>query len=133
MSADDGLVQYYVALRGQFADSALALLAARGALLGQARWSTREDYRRWRRIMMTKVALEAPPEDLAQLRAATETIALRTDGREAAPDEPPALLVLPPLPKSVAAPLLGHLRLASKRRGRLPDSYATPVLLLVAA
>jgi hypothetical protein len=81
MSADESLVQYYVAQRGQFGDAALALLAARGALLGQARWSAREEYRRWRRIMMTKVALEAPPADLAQLRAATETIALRADGR----------------------------------------------------
>jgi peptidyl-tRNA hydrolase len=133
MSVDESLVQYYVALRGQFSDSALALLAARGALLGQARWSARDDYRRWRRIMMTKVALEGTPEDLERIRAATETIPLRADGREAAPGEPPALLVLPPLPKAVAAPLLGHLRLAAKRRGRLPDSNVTPVLLLIAA
>lgn len=133
MSSEEGQVQYYAALRGQFGDSALALIAARGALLGQARWATRENYQRWRRIRMTKVALEASPEELAQLRAATETIALRADGREAAPDEPAALLVLPPMTKADAAPILGHLRLASKRRGRLPDSNVIPVLLLVFA
>jgi peptidyl-tRNA hydrolase len=133
MSADEGQVQYYVALRGHLGDGALALLAARGALLGQAGWSAREDYRRWRRIMMTKVALEATPEGIANLRAATETLALRADGGEAAPDEPPALLVLPPLTKAVAAPLLGHLRLVPKRRGRAPKQETLPVLLLVAA
>ena len=35
--------------------------------------------------------------------------------------------------KADAAPILGHLRLASKRRGRLPDSNVIPVLLLVFA
>ena len=132
---DDALIQYYVAPVGEHADGALALLAARAALLGQARWAERADYRRWRAIMMTKVVLEAPPEDFARVRAAPTTLALRADGGAAEPNDAAVLLVLPPQPRTAAAPLLGALRLARKRRGRAPepDPERGLALLLIAA
>lgn len=130
---EDGLVQYYVALQGEYADGALALLAARAALLGQARWSTSADYQRWRRVRMTKVVLEAPPQDVAHLRSATEAVVLLSGGGEASATECAALLVLPPQTRAAAAPLLGHLRLARKRRGRAPEPADGPALVLVAA
>jgi peptidyl-tRNA hydrolase len=130
---DAELVQYYVALQGEYADGALALLAARAALLGQARWSGRADYRRWRAIRMTKVVLEAASEDLARLREATEVLALRADGGEAAAGESVVLLVLPPQTKEAVADLVGQFRLARKRRGRAPEPAEGPALVLVAA
>jgi peptidyl-tRNA hydrolase len=130
---DADLVQYYVALQGEFADGTLALLAARAALLGESRWSDRAGYRRWRAIRMTKVVLEAPPEALARLREATEALALCADGAEATAGEPAALLVLPPQPKEAVAGLLGEFRLARKRRGRAPEPAEGPALVLVAA
>ncbi len=130
---DEGLVQYYVAPRAEHPDGTLALLAAHAALLGQERWTDRAEYRRWRTIMMTKVVLEALPAELIRIGEATEALALRADGGEVAPGEPPDLLVLPPQSRAMAAPLLGHLRLAAKRNGRAPEPAAGPVLVLVAA
>ena len=130
---DEAAVQYYVAARGRHSNGALALLAARGALLGHARWHARPDYRRWHDHVMTKVVLEAGDEELARVQAATETLALGADGGEATAGAPAALLVLPPQPKAAAAPLLGTLRLVPKRRGPTPEPAARPALLLVAA
>ncbi|MFN8536608.1 MAG: peptidyl-tRNA hydrolase [Thermomicrobiales bacterium] len=134
MSSEEGQVQYYAALRGQFGDSALALIAARGALLGQARWATRENYQRWRGIGMTKVALGADPEELAQLRAATgnhrpprrrprgRARRARRPARPATHDQSRRRAdPRPPPPRLEAA------------RPRLPDSSVIPVLLLVFA
>lgn len=130
---DAEVVEYYVAERGRHGDGALALLAARGALLGHVRWSGRPGYRHWHDAIMTKVVLEAGPEVLERVRGGTETLALRADGGEAAPGEVVALLVLPPQPKALAAPYLGHLRLVPKRRGRASEPSAGPVLVLVVA
>jgi peptidyl-tRNA hydrolase len=130
---DDDLVQYYLARRGQQADGALALLAARAALLGHARWAARPTYRRWRDAIMTKVVLEAEDEDLARVREATETIALDPAGTEVRSGEAVALLVLPPQPRADLLPLIGHLRLAARRRGQAPEPERGPVLLLTAA
>jgi PTH2 family peptidyl-tRNA hydrolase len=127
-------VQYYVAERGRLADGALAVLAARGALLGHARWRTRPAYARWHDHVMTKVVLGATDAELATIRAAAaEVLALTQAGQEAIADEPAALLVLPPQPKSSAAALLGHLRLAAGTHGHAPEPAAGPLLLLVAA
>lgn len=130
---DTGLVQYYLAAQGAQSDGALAILAARAALLARARWADRPDFRHWRAIRMTKVVLEAPPGELARVRAATEALALARAGGEAPAGEDAALLVLPPQTKARAAPLLGHLHLARKRRGPAPEPPAGPALVLVAA
>jgi PTH2 family peptidyl-tRNA hydrolase len=127
------LVQYYVAERGRLSDGALGLLAARGALLGHARWRTRPAYARWHARVMTKVVLGATAEELAAVRAAAEALALAESGAEAADDEPAALLVLPPQPKAALAATLGHLRLAPRMRGPAPEPSARPALVLVAA
>jgi peptidyl-tRNA hydrolase len=127
------LVQYYLAERGRLADAALGLLAARAALLGHARWRTRPAYARWHARVMTKVVLGATAAELAAVRAATETLALTAAGAEAAPDEPAALLVLPPQPKAALAGMLGHLRLAPRARGPAPEPAGRPALVLVAA
>lgn len=130
---DDALVQYYVAPVGAHADGALALLAARAALLGQVRWSGRAEYVRWRTIMMTKIALEASPAEFERARALPDALTLRADGREATVGEPGAILVLPPQSRATAGPALETLRLARKRRGRAPEPPTGPTLILVAA
>jgi len=130
---DDALVQYYVAPVGAHADGALALLAARAALLGQVRWSGRAEYVRWRTVMMTKIALEASPAEFERARALPDALTLRADGREAAAGEPGAILVLPPQSRATAGPALETLRLARKRRGRAPEPPTGPTLILVAA
>ena len=130
---ETAVVQYYVAEQGRHPDGALALLAARGALLGHARWHDRPGYAYWRDHVMTKVVLEARAEEVARVRATTETLALVAGGNEAAAGGPAALLVLPPQPKVVALPVLGHLRLVPKRRGQVPEPSSRPALVLVAA
>jgi PTH2 family peptidyl-tRNA hydrolase len=127
------LVQYYVAERGRLSDGALGLLAARGALLGHARWRTRPAYARWHARVMTKVVLGATAEEVAAARAAVEALALTATGAAAADDEPAALLTLPPQPKEALAALLGHLRLAPRARGPAPEPATRPALILVAA
>jgi peptidyl-tRNA hydrolase len=130
---DDALVQYYVSPAGVHADGALALLAARAALLGQARWSGRAEYRRWRTVMMTKVVLEASASDFERARKLPDALTMHADGREATCDEPGTLLVLPPQPRATVESPLGMLRLARKRRGRAPEPAVGPTLVLVAA
>lgn len=130
---DDALVQYYVAPAGVHSDGALALLAARAALLGEARWGTRADYRSWRTIRMTKIVLEATADDFALVRRLPDALAVGGDGRQADADEPAALIVLPPGPRSAAPAPIGQLHLARKRRGRAPEPESGPVLVLVAA
>ena len=130
---ETAVVQYYIAEQGRHPDGALALLAARGALLAHRRWHARPGYAHWRDHVMTKVVLEAGPAALAAVRAATETLALAAGGAEAAAGESAALLVLPPQPKAAALPVLGHLRLVPKRRGRAPEPAWRPALVLVAA
>ena len=131
---DSKLVQYYLAERGALPDGALGLLAARGALLGHARWRARPAYGRWHDRVMTKVVLGAAPDDLTRVRAVVaDALALTRTGAEAGAAEPAALLVLPPQPKDALAALLGHLRLAPRARGHAPEPAAQPALVLVAA
>lgn len=91
---DDALVQYHVAPAGVYSDGALALLVAQAALLGEARWGTHADYRRWRTIRMTKIVLEAAPDDFTRARRAPEVLAVDTAGHEAAADETAAAVVV---------------------------------------
>lgn len=127
------LIEYFVAERGRLGDGALGLLAARGALLGHARWRDRPTYARWHARVMTKVVLGATAADLAHVRTATETLPLTAGGDEAVGDVPVALLVLPPQPKAALRDLLGALRLAPKQRGLAPEPIERPALVLVAA
>lgn len=120
--ADDRLVQYYLAVRGHLSDGALALLAARAALLGYARWREQPAYRRWHDLAMTKVVLGATPAEIERLQPALgDLIALQANGLVADHGAKVSLLVLPPQPRSTLHPLLGELRLAPKQRGSVPE------------
>jgi PTH2 family peptidyl-tRNA hydrolase len=127
------LIQYYVAVRGRLGDGALALLAARAALLGHAAWRRRSTYARWHARVMTKVVLGADPADLDRVRFATETLALTESGDVVTGDVATVLLVLPPQPKAALLDLVGGLRLAPKQRGQTPEPASTAALVLVAA
>jgi PTH2 family peptidyl-tRNA hydrolase len=127
------LVEYFVAAQGTLSDGALGLLAARGALLGHARWRTRPAYATWHSRVMSKVVLAADADDLARVRAASDALVLTAAGDEPMADEIAVLVVLPPQPKALVTALVGHLRLAPRRRGPAPEPTTEPVLVMAAA
>ena len=105
-------VQYYLAVPG-LAGAALALLAARGALLAHRRFRGHPGYARWHDGSMAKVVLRAEPSEIALLSRMRDGLTI--------PDLPdtPQLGVFRPRSRDQAA-FLATFKLYSGRLARTP-------------
>jgi PTH2 family peptidyl-tRNA hydrolase len=119
-------IQYYIAAPG-LPGAALALLAARGALLAHRRFRAHPGYARWHDGSMAKVVLRAEPDEIALLARTRDGLTI--------PELPdtPQVAVFRPRSKDQAS-FLAHLKLYSGRLARTPLAewpQGSPVALLV--